>query len=176
MKRKTEEVEIEVELGKDGEIDTDDEVLDHLLRSLMFYMDMEANIYAKWDLRHHLWEDLAITLGKEINKKIEREEINRFGDIVMPMDDALVLVAVDISRTYVDIDLDIKEEEKDFDLTLVKEFIKALSRTIEATIHIKQISGSNGHHIIEAVFKGFGVALGQALKESEELKSTKGVL
>ncbi len=176
MKRKTEEVDIEVELGKEGEIDTGDEVLDHLLTSLTFYMEVGASISAEWDLRHHLWEDLAITLGEEINEKVDRDEIDRFGDITMPMDDALVLVAVDISRPYVNIDLDIKEAERDFEPALVKEFVNALSRTIDATIHVKQISGINGHHVIEAVFKGLGVALGQALGESEKLKSTKGVL
>lgn len=176
MKRKTEEVEIEVELEKEGDIETGDEVLDHLLTSLTFYMDVEARIQARWDLRHHLWEDLAITLGEEINEKIERDKIDRFGDVTMPMDDALLLVAVDISRPYLSLDLDIEEEGKGFEVGLVREFMSALSRTTDATIHVRQLTGVNGHHIIEAAFKGLGVALGQALKESDEPRSTKGVL
>ena len=127
-------------------------------------------------MRHHLWEDLAIVFGEEINSKIQNKNINRYGNTVMPMDDALVMVVVDISRTYLNIDINIEEEENGFEVTLVREFLNALSRTLKATIHIKQMSGINGHHIIEAVFKGLGVSLGQAIKEGELLKSTKGVL
>lgn len=176
MRRKTEEIDIEVELGKEGDIDTGDEVLDHLLTSLTFYMGTEAHITAEWDLRHHLWEDLAIVLGEEIDRVIEGKEINRFGSTLMPMDDALVQIAVDISRPYMRIDLEIEEEEEGFEVTLLREFLNALSRTLSATIHVEQRAGMNGHHIIEAVFKGLGVSLKRATRKSEELKSTKGVL
>ncbi len=178
MRRKTEEVDIEVELGEENDVDTGDKVFDHMLETLLFYMESEGSISASGDLRHHLWEDVGITLGKEIRLKLEERDMNiaRFGNAVMPMDDALVLVAVDISRPYLDLELDIEEEEPGFETTLLKEFLRALSRNLEATIHVKQLSGDNGHHIIEAVFKGLGVTLGRASAEQENLRTTKGVL
>lgn len=176
MKRKTEEVEIEVELGKRRDIETGDKVLDHMLESMTFYMEMNSEIKAEWDIRHHLWEDMGIILGEALSQHIEGKDIERFGNTLMPMDDALLMIAVDISRPYLRMDLDIEEEESEFEISLVKEFFEALSRTLCVTIHIEQRSGHNGHHIIEAAFKGMGVTLGQALKESGEVKSTKGVL
>lgn len=176
MRRMTDEVDINVELGEECEIDTGDDVLDHLLTSLIFYMDSGVEIRAEWDLRHHLWEDLAITLGEELKEKVGEEKIARFGNTTMPMDDALVLVSVDISRPYLNMDLMVDENEEKFEKTLVKEFLRALSRSLNATIHIKQLEGENSHHVIEAVFKGLGIALGEALSESERLESTKGVL
>ncbi|NJE25175.1 imidazoleglycerol-phosphate dehydratase HisB [Thermococcus sp. MV5] len=176
MRRKTKEVDIIVEIGVEGEVNTGDRVLDHLLTALLFYMQEKANVKAKWDLRHHLWEDLAITLGEELREKIKGKKIARFGNAIMPMDDALVLVAVDISRPYLNLELDFKESEEGFELTLVREFLWALARTLNATIHVKQLSGVNAHHIVEAAFKGLGVALRKALEESERLESTKGVL
>lgn len=176
MKRKTEEVEIEIELGKKGEIETGDAVLDHLLGSLTFYMEMDVDIKAEGDLRHHLWEDMGILFGKALNRKIEGKDIERFGNTLMPMDDALVMVAVDISRPFLRIDLDIKERESEFEEGLAREFFAALSRNLNATIHVEQRAGRNEHHIIEAVFKGVGVTLGLALNEREEVRSTKGVL
>ena len=177
MKRKTKEVDISVTMDVKGEIETGDEVLDHLLTSLSFYMNRPLEIkVSSWDLRHHLWEDLGITLGQEIRDKIGDNSIARFGNTVMPMDDALVLVSVDISRPYMGMELDIEEDEEGFDPTLTREFLRALSNSLDATIHVVQLRGRNGHHVIEAVFKGLGVALGEALKESERLESTKGVL
>jgi len=176
MRRKTKEVDIIVEIGIEGEINTRDRVLDHLLTALFFYMQEKANVKAKWDLRHHLWEDLGIVLGEELRKKIKGRKIARFGNAIMPMDDALVLVAVDISRPYLNLELDIKEREEGFEVTLVREFLWALARTLNATIHVKQLSGVNAHHVIEAAFKGLGVALRKALGESERLESTKGMI
>lgn len=176
MRRKTKETDIVVELGVEGEIETGDKILDHLLIALFFYMREKASVKASYDLRHHLWEDLGIVLGEELKGKIKGRKIARFGNAIMPMDDALVLVAVDISRPYLNLELDFKEEEEGFSLALVREFLWALARTLNATIHVKQLAGVNAHHIIEATFKGLGVALRQALSESERLESTKGVL
>jgi len=176
MRRKTKETDITVEIGVKGSIETGDRVFDHLLTALFFYMRKKVNIKASYDLRHHLWEDLGIVLGEELREKIKGRKIARFGNAIMPMDDALVLVAVDISRPYLNLELDIKENEEGFEVTLVREFLWALARTLNATIHVKQLAGVNAHHIIEAAFKGLGIALRQALSESERLESTKGVL
>ncbi len=176
MKRKTKEVDITVCLDEDGEVNTGDEVFDHLLTSLAFYMGRSVDITASWDLRHHLWEDLGIILGEEIKEKIRDKNIARFGNTMIPMDDALVLVSVDISRTYLNLELDIDQTEEGFEETLTREFLWALCKSLNATIHIKQLNGNNGHHVIEAVFKGLGVALKSAISESDRLESTKGVL
>ncbi|NJE85898.1 imidazoleglycerol-phosphate dehydratase HisB [Thermococcus sp. CX2] len=176
MRRKTKETDITVEIGVEGGIETGDRVFDHLLTALFFYMEQNVSIRASYDLRHHLWEDLGIVLGEELREKIRGKKIARFGNAVMPMDDALVLVAVDISRPYLNLELDVKESEEGFEVTLVREFLWALARTLNATIHVKQLAGINAHHIIEATFKGLGIALRQALRESERLESTKGVL
>ncbi|GAB6101788.1 imidazoleglycerol-phosphate dehydratase HisB [Thermococcus atlanticus] len=177
MRRKTKETDITVELGSAGGIKTGDRVFDHLLTALFFYMQQNVSIKANYDLRHHLWEDLAITLGEELREKIKGKKIARFGNAIMPMDDALVLVAVDISgRAYASVELAPEESEEGFELTLVREFLWALARSLNATIHVKQLGGVNAHHVIEAVFKGLGVALRLALSESERLESTKGVL
>ncbi|HII67874.1 MULTISPECIES: imidazoleglycerol-phosphate dehydratase HisB [Thermococcus] len=176
MKRKTKETDITVEIDVNGSIETGDRIFNHLLTALFFYLHEKVNIKASYDLRHHLWEDLGIVLGEELREKIKGKKIARFGSAIIPMDDALVLVAVDISRPYLNLELDIKESEEGFEVTLVREFLWALARTLNATIHVKQLSGVNAHHIIEAAFKGLGVVLRQALSESERLESTKGVL
>ncbi|MFW5945381.1 MAG: imidazoleglycerol-phosphate dehydratase HisB [Candidatus Natronoplasma sp.] len=177
MQRKTEEVEIRIEFGKEEtDVSTGDDVLDHILETLFFYMDEKVKIVAEWDIRHHLWEDIGILLGDAIKGKIRDKDIQRFGNAVMPMDDALILVSIDISRVYMDIDIDYDHGEEGFDLAVVSEFLNGLSRNLSATIHVKQLSGVNGHHVIEAVFKALGVALSQATSQSEKLKSTKGIL
>lgn len=177
MQRKTEEVEIRIEFEKEKiEVSTGDDILDHMLDTLFFYMDEEVKIEAEWDIRHHLWEDVGILIGKALKEKIRDKNIQRFGNAVMPMDDALILVSIDISRVYMDLDIDYDHGEKGFDLAIVSEFLNGLSRNLTATIHVKQLSGINGHHVIEAIFKALGVALSQAISTSEELKSTKGVL
>lgn len=176
MKRETNEVRIDVEMDVEGSITTGDQVFDHLLTSLSFYMNRRLSIDAQGDLRHHLWEDMGITLGEEIREKIKDKDINRFGSSIVPMDDALVVVSVDISRPYLNFDLDITEQEDGFQKTLVREFLWALAKSLKATIHVKQLNGVNGHHVIEATFKGLGMALADAIAESDRLKSTKGVL
>ncbi|ASJ12726.1 imidazoleglycerol-phosphate dehydratase HisB [Thermococcus thioreducens] len=176
MKRKTRETDVTVELDVAGEIRTGDGVLDHLLTALFFYMGREANVKASYDLRHHLWEDVGIVLGEELRSKLP-ERFARFGNAAMPMDDALVLVVVDISgRPYVSAELTFEESEEGFEVSLVREFLWGLARSLKATIHVKTLSGVNAHHVIEAAFKGLGVALGRAIQESGKLESTKGLL
>jgi imidazoleglycerol-phosphate dehydratase len=90
------------------------------------------------------------------------------------MDEALVLASVDLSRPYLVTDFDLKEVETGFEITLVRQFLEALSRSLEATIHLKQLSGGNTHHVIEAGFKALGRSLADALKPSDRVESTKG--
>ena len=174
MKRTTNEVDITVETG-DGKtsIDTGDKILDHMLKTLFFYMNMSARIEAKWDLRHHLWEDMGITIGQAIRGNLS--EIRRFGNAVIPMDEALVMVAVDISRPFLNFTLSYGDDEG-FSLNLVREFYLALSRTLGATIHVIQMAGQNPHHITEASYKALGRALQQAIQPSDRMESTKGSL
>lgn len=176
MRRETGETEVTVELDVAGGIRTGDGVLDHLLTALFFYMGREARVEASYDLRHHLWEDVGITLGGELRGKLP-ERFARFGNAVMPMDDALVLVAVDVSgRPYAAVELSFEEGEEGFEKSLVREFLWGLARGLKATIHVKTLSGTNAHHVIEAAFKGLGVALGKAFRESGKVESTKGLL
>ena len=174
MKRKTNEVDITVETG-DGItlIDTGDKILDHMLKTLFFYMNMPARIEAKWDLRHHLWEDMGIAIAQAIRGELS--EIKRFGNAVIPMDEALVMVAVDISRPFLNFTLSYNDDEG-FSLNLVREFYLAFSRTLGATIHVIQMAGQNPHHITEASFKALGKAMEQAIQPSRRLESTKGSL
>lgn len=174
MKRKTEEVEITVKFGDEISVNTGDKVLDHLLNTLLFYSKLPVIIEASGDLPHHLWEDTGIVFGEFIKREAEKKEIARYGSAIISMDEALVLAAVDISRPYLVTDLNPEEREEGFSLTLTGQFLAALSRSLEATIHINQLSGVNSHHVIEAGFKALGVSLGQALTESTRVESTKG--
>ncbi|WP_456422633.1 imidazoleglycerol-phosphate dehydratase HisB [Thermococcus sp.] len=176
MNRKTGETDVTVELDVAGEIRTGDGVLDHLLTALFFYMGREARVRASYDLRHHLWEDVGITLGGELRSKLPKR-FARFGNAIVPMDDALVLVAVDISgRAYASVELSFEEGEEGFEVSLVREFLWGLARSLRATIHVKTLSGINAHHVIEATFKGLGLALGKAIGKSEKVESTKGLV
>ena len=179
MRRETREVDVEIRFGERMKVETGDEILDHMIESMLFYMEKKAEVKVnRWDLRHHLWEDVGIVLGDEMRKSfVDGRKIARFGHCIIPMDDALVLIAVDISsRPFLNFDLDFPESEEGFEPTLIKEFLMALSRRLGMTIHVKKLDGMNAHHISEATFKGLGKALSQALMESERLESTKGDL
>jgi len=177
MKRKTLETDITVEYAPEKiQIDTGDRVLDHMLKAMFFYMGVSVRIEAKSDLLHHLWEDTGIAIGSFLAGEHPRDRINRFGNTIMPMDEALILISVDISRCFVNLDLSITAPETGFSEGLFSEFVRGLSRNLKACIHIIQLEGENAHHIIEARFKGLGKALGEALGEKEMLQSTKGRL
>jgi imidazoleglycerol-phosphate dehydratase len=175
MRRKTDETDIEINYSKELFVDTGDPVLNHLLKTLFYYMGKNVIIKAKFDLNHHLWEDMGITIGQFLKNEVEGKKIKRFGTSILPMDDALILVSIDISRSYTNIDIDIKDSEKGFELGNFKELVLGLSRYLQSTIHIKQINGENAHHIIEASFKALGSALKTALEPSEKHESTNRV-
>src|SRR6056297_228912 len=177
MKRKTYETDISITRSDEQiTIDTKDVVLDHMLNSLFFYMSLPVSIEAESDLPHHLWEDCGIAVGEFLAKEFDREAIARFGYVIMPMDEALVLVSLDVSRSFASVELDIKETEAGFEAGLFREFVNGLVRAFDTCIHVRQLAGLNAHHIIEAAFKGMGKAFQQALKPSEGVQSTKGSL
>ncbi len=177
MKRETFETKIDIQKTEtEILINTGDTVFNHMLNSFFFYMALPCSVTAEYDLRHHLWEDTGIAIGEFLSKEFDRTKIRRFGASIMPMDDALILVSLDVSRTYVAVDLDIKEKEEGFEIGMFREFVYGLSRSLALCIHIRQMAGINAHHIIEAAFKGMGKAFSQALEPSKLLQSTKGVL
>lgn len=177
MKRKTDEVEASLDFVEENiRIETGDGAFDHLLETLFFYMESPVRIRASGDLPHHLWEDTGILIGRALREGLEEARIARYGKAIIPMDEALVLCAVDISRPHLNFDLSPPETEDGFSPVMAKQFLGGLARTLEATIHLKQLDGRNSHHVIEAGFKALGVGLSEALEGSERLESTKGDL
>ena len=132
---------------------------------------------------HHTVEDIGIVLGQAFAQALgNKAGISRYGSLLLPMDEALVLCAVDISgRTMLRYALEIPTQKVGtFDTELVREFYWAFARSAGVTLHVKQLDGENSHHIIEASFKAFGRAMAQAVREDpeylNEIPSTKGVL
>lgn len=188
--RNTRETQIVLALQIDGtgayEINTGCGFLDHMLELFARHGRFDLEVECKGDTNvdyHHTTEDIGIALGAAFKDALgDKRGIYRYGQFLLPMDETLVLCAVDVSgRSYVNFDVDIPTQKVgDFDTELVKEFVLALSRSLGLTIHLKQMAGENSHHIIEAVFKGMGRALRAACaiegKYADEIPSTKGVL
>ncbi|KPV46887.1 imidazoleglycerol-phosphate dehydratase [Acidiplasma aeolicum] len=173
MIRETKETKIEITDSDKNDIETGDLILNHMLNTLFFYMNRPVKIRGKFDLKHHLWEDAGITIGLFLNPSDKK--IARFGTSIMPMDDSLIMVSLDISRPYINFNVNFNNEEG-FELLVLREFLWGLARTMNMTMHVIKLNGENPHHITENIFKCLGSALRQALEVSEELKSTKGVL
>jgi imidazoleglycerol-phosphate dehydratase len=187
--RKTGETEIELSLCLEGgEIDIKTGVgfFDHMLNLFAAHGRFGLKLSCKGDIDvdfHHTVEDAGIALGTAFQKALgEKRGIVRYGSFFLPMDEALVMVALDISGRggfYYDARLP-AAKVGDFDIELVEEFFISICRNMGLTLHIRQISGKNAHHIIEAMFKGFGRALKEAVRVDESLggkiPSTKGVL
>lgn len=189
VSRKTKETDITVELNIDGsgkyDIDTGVGFFDHMLSGFARHGFFDLKVKVTGDLEvdaHHTVEDTGIVLGTAFAKAIgDKKGIKRFGDCILPMDDALVLAAVDISgRHYFDIDLPIDVPVVgDFDTQLVNEFFYSFADAAKINLHIKKLSGNNAHHIIEATFKAVSKALDAATQmdpRNEGVLSTKGVL
>lgn len=184
--RETAETEVRLTLDLDGgtKVDADTGVpfFDHMLCQLGFHGHIDLGIKALGDLDvddHHTIEDVGIVLGVGIKRALDDSgSIVRFGSVHAPMDDALVLVALDVcGRGYLSYEVDfVRESIGGLALENVREFFQALAINAGITLHIKKVSGHNDHHVCEAVFKGFGVALKQALTRSERAgaPSTKG--
>lgn len=188
--RDTKETQIVLALEIDGagayEIDTGCGFLDHMLELFTRHGRFDIAIDCKGDTKvddHHTVEDIGIALGMAFKEALDdKKGIYRYGSMILPMDEALVLCAVDISgRSCVNFDVEIPNQKVGtFDTELVKEFLLALSREMGLTLHVKQLAGENTHHIIEAIFKGLGRALRAACaieeEYADEIPSTKGIL
>ncbi len=190
INRKTNETEISLSLNLDGmgncEINTGCGFLDHMLTLFARHSRFDLDIKCVGDTYvddHHTVEDIGICLGLGFSEALgDKKGIVRYGDITLPMDEALILAATDISgRSLLCYNLTPgKEKVGTFDTELVEEFFYAFVRNANITLHINQLSGSNAHHIIEGAFKAVARALKQAVAIDEnfadEVMSTKGVL
>lgn len=188
--RKTGETDITITINLDGTgestVNTGIGFFDHMLKSFAKHGYFDLTCIVKGDLEvdcHHTIEDTGIVLGKAIKEAVgDKAGIKRYGSFIMPMDETLVLSAIDLSgRPYLSYDLDLTVPRVgNFDTEMTKEFFYAVSYAAEMNLHIKQISGSNNHHIIEATFKAFANALDIATQYDPRLAggllSTKGAL
>ena len=188
--RKTAETDISLSLNLDGtgksEIKSGVGFLDHMLTLFARHARMDLALTCAGDTNvddHHSVEDIAIALGEALKDALgDKRGIVRYGSELLPMDEALVLCAVDLSgRSCLRYSANIPSQKiGSFDTELVQEFFTALARTAGITLHIRQLDGETSHHIVEAMFKALGRALKQAVAIdpafADEIPSTKGVL
>ena len=188
--RKTAETDVKLTLALDGtgkcEIDTGCGFLDHMLTLFARHGRFDLTVKCTGDTNvdfHHTVEDIGICLGMALSEALgDKKGICRYGSMILPMDEALITAALDISgRSYLAYGLEIPAEKVgDFDTELCEEFWQAFVRTSSITLHIVQNAGRNSHHIIEGAFKAVARALRAAVKIDPdfagEIPSTKGVL
>lgn len=187
--RKTNETDIKLELNIDGSgvttIDTGIGFFDHMLNSFARHGLFDLNVSVKGDLyvdSHHTIEDTGIALGMAIRKALgDKKGIKRYGSVMLPMDETLVLCAIDLSgRPYLVFDETFTVDQVGyFDTEMVREFFYAISYAAGMNLHLKQLNGSNNHHIIEATFKAFAKALDEASSYDiriNDVLSTKGTI
>lgn len=188
--RKTKETDISLSLNLDGsgmsEIATGCGFLDHMLTLFAKHGRFDLQVYCTGDTQvddHHTVEDIGIALGQAFSQALgEKRGICRYGNMILPMDEALILSAVDLSgRSYLRFDMTIPTEKVGtFDTELVEEFWLGFVRNCDCTLHIMQLSGSNAHHIIEGAFKSVARSLAAAVSIDKlfanDIMSTKGVL
>ena len=190
IERKTRETEISLRLNLDGkgqaQIDTGCGFLNHMLELLAYHGQMDLFVKCQGDTQvddHHTVEDIGIALGTALLEALgDKKGIFRYGNFLLPMDETLVLCAIDFSgRDYLGYQVNIPAQKVGtFDTELAQEFMLALVRNAKATLHFHQMAGTNSHHIIEAMFKGLGKAIRQAVaidpRRPDEAPSSKGVL
>lgn len=188
MTRKTAETDICLELNLDGtgrsSIDTGVGFLNHMLTLFAAHGKFDLTVVCRGDTEvddHHSVEDIGICLGAAFREALgDKRGITRYGSFLLPMDEALILCAVDLSgRSCLCDELEIPTEKiGTFDTELVEEFLLGFVRSCPMSLHLRQLAGKNAHHIVEGAFKGLGRALKQAvaLDGSGEIPSTKGVL
>lgn len=188
MTRKTAETDICLELNLDGagksSIDTGVGFLNHMLTLFAAHGKFDLTVVCRGDTEvddHHSVEDIGICLGTAFREALgDKRGITRYGSFLLPMDEALILCAVDLSgRSCLCDELEIPTEKiGTFDTELVEEFLLGFVRSCPMSLHLRQLAGKNAHHIVEGAFKGLGRALKQAvaLDGSGEIPSTKGVL
>jgi imidazoleglycerol-phosphate dehydratase len=188
--RKTAETDISLSLNIDGagasKVDTGIGFLDHMLTLFARHGRFDLTLDCRGDTHvdgHHTAEDIGMCLGMAFHEALgDMKGITRYGDVVLPMDEALVLCAIDISgRSHLTYDVSLPSGKVgEMDTELVEEFLNAFVRKANLTLHLRQLSGSNAHHIIEALYKALARTLAKAVKIDEaykdEIPSTKGVL
>ena len=190
IQRKTGETEISLALNLDGtgraEVDTGVGFLNHMLELFARHGDFDLTLTCRGDTQvdgHHSVEDIGICLGTAFREALgDKRGITRYGQFLLPMDETLVLCAVDLSgRAVLGWSVELPAAKVgDFDTELGKEFWLAFVRSCPSAVHIRELAGENTHHILEAVFKGMGRTLKMAVspdeKHRDEIPSTKGVL
>ena len=170
ISRKTKETDVTVKLDLDGtgkySIDLPDKWLKHMLESVARFGKFDLEIKAAGDFNHHIVEDVALTIGKVLREALQDRPVQRVGTATIPMDEALVTVSVDlVDRPFCQVDL---PDE------MLEHFFRSLALEARITLHNLVHRGKNFHHINEATFKAFGMALHQATRPAGELQSTKG--
>ena len=189
MERTTKETKIHLSLCLDGtgkgDIHTGIGFFDHMLEGFARHGLFDLSLSVEGDLQvdtHHTIEDTGIVLGKAIKEAVgDKKGMVRYGSMILPMDDALILCALDLcGRPYLVYDLKLDREfVGDLETEMIREFFYAVSYGAEMNLHLKQLSGSNNHHIIEGAFKAFAKALDSATRldgRITDVLSTKGVL
>ena len=190
ISRKTRETSIDIAVNVDGagkaDIETGVGFFDHMLDQLARHSLIDMTIRAKGDLHiddHHTVEDVGIALGEALRRAIgDKRGIARYADCLLPMDETLTRVALDVSaRPFLVFDVAFPTEKIGaFDTQLVREFFQALAMNAGLTLHVATLYGANSHHIAESCFKGVARALGAALavdpRQAERIPSTKGAL
>lgn len=190
IERETKETKVALSIDLDGagtaHVDTGVPFLDHMLDLFAYHGCFDLDVACQGDVEvdgHHSTEDVGIALGRAISEALgDRRGIFRYGDIALPMDEALVLVAVDIcGRDFCDCRLDVPAERLGtFETELADEFMAAFARELGASLHVRKLAGCNSHHIIEAAFKGLGRAMRAAVSiddaRDQAVPSTKGTI
>ncbi len=186
LSRTTLETDVSVSVLIDGSgsavLEMEPKFMQHMITSMTVHSGFNLTVTARGDLLHHIVEDVALCLGRTIKESLKDiNTIVRYGHAIVPMDDSLALVSVDISyRPYSVIDLGVQSGRiEDTAVEDIEHFISSLASSLSATIHVKVLYGMNDHHKVEAVFKGLGIALKQALcirDEASPPSSSKGVL
>jgi len=187
LSRKTAETEITISLDLDGsgqsDIETGIGFLDHMLELFTFHSGIDLQVKATGDIDvdgHHTVEDIGLVLGQALKEALgDKIGISRYGNFLLPMDETLAQIALDISgRPYLVYKCEfIRVDLGQLDVQNIKEFFKSLCNTLGLTLHINVLYGENDHHKAEAIFKGFGRAMRQAIAlTGSRLESTKGVI
>lgn len=184
IERVTEETDIKVKINLDGsgeaEVETGIKFFDHLLESMAKHGRFDIVAKAKGDFDHHIAEDVMIGLGKCFEDALgDKKGIRRMGDAIVPMDDSLVLLAIDIGgRVYTNVRMDLEKEKLvDLNSDLLIHLLETFAGNLKCNLHVDVLRGINDHHKAEATFKALGVALSEAVEEiGEDVPSTKGVV
>ncbi|MCE5341275.1 MAG: imidazoleglycerol-phosphate dehydratase HisB [Planctomycetaceae bacterium] len=187
ISRKTNETDINLQINLDGQgkydLNTGIGFLDHMLSHLSKHSKIDITLKAKGDLevdQHHTVEDVAICLGEAFMQALgDKKGIARYGNSAVPMEDALANIALDLSgRPFCVYNVQYRTEKiGDFDVECVEELLRSFANHGKFNLHITVPHGTNSHHIAEAIFKGIGQALGQAVKiVGKDIPSTKGSL